>query len=512
MKILKINNIGFYYNKYLIFDVDMSKITYPATDKAYVLGPCIGEGSFAKVYSATLIDEKLINNIADDNADDNADNIIGSVNDKSNTDSSADNSKPKNTDFDLLNFKNDTSDLYDITSKIDNFIKPIKLSEPTNENNKRPSPINKPDEYNYILDKNNGLLNRRQTDPVDGQNNSLHKIYPLDKRSKSTSKLSSQSSSPDTSPNEKSPTTIKHQTLMEKLHDFISGTVEPATQSDKKANTEPNEEEDNKPIQVAIKMVDLDRADLDQVSNELLIAETSKHPNLVPIYQSFVSKNNLWIVMPLLNGGSLLSLMKKNTVTGFKDEHIVATILKNVLQGLEYLHHDLKIHRDVKASNILVSDKGEIKLADFGVSCSLLEHGNRLKRNTVIGTLCWMAPEIFDETGYTDAVDIWAIGITALEITYGKAPYDKFSPLKTMKRILDDDPPSCDDYNNIIHSPSNSFKSFVSKCLRKDPSKRYSAKKLLDHDFIKKAKNEQYILEHVIQNQNDKEKEKEKKI
>ena len=116
----------------------------------------------------------------------------------------------------------------------------------------------------------------------------------------------------------------------------------------------------------------------------------SRHPNLLPVFGSFVNGSKLFIVTPFLSGGSGLDIMKTAFQKGM-EESIIATILKQVLQGLEYLHAHGLIHRDIKAGNLLVHNDGLVQLADFGVSSSLTDHGSRgTSRKTFVGTPCWM--------------------------------------------------------------------------------------------------------------------------
>jgi serine/threonine protein kinase len=199
----------------------------------------------------------------------------------------------------------------------------------------------------------------------------------------------------------------------------------------------------------------------------------SKHSNLLPVHGSFVNGHKLYIVTPFLSGGSCLDIMK----TAFKegmDEVVIATILLQVLHGLDYLHKSGLIHRDVKAGNLLVDSDGLVQLADFGVSSSLMEQGDRkASRKTFVGTPCWMAPEVMEQSGYNYKADIWSFGITALELAYGHAPYAKFPPMKVLMLTLQNDPPTLD-REKTKHKYSRVFKEMIDSCLFKDPTRLFS--------------------------------------
>lgn len=203
----------------------------------------------------------------------------------------------------------------------------------------------------------------------------------------------------------------------------------------------------------------------------------SKHPNLLPVYGSFVNGSKLYIVTPFLAAGSCLDIIKSAFKDGM-DEVVIATILVQVVQGLDYLHKNGLIHRDVKAGNLLVSTDGLVQLADFGVSSSLMENGDRKSsRKTFVGTPCWylllnarMAPEVLEQSGYDQKADIWSLGITALELAYGHAPYAKYPPMKVLMMTLQNDPPTLE-REKTKYKYSKHFKDMIDLCLSKDPTK-----------------------------------------
>ncbi|KAJ3269691.1 hypothetical protein HDV01_001119 [Terramyces sp. JEL0728] len=249
-------------------------------------------------------------------------------------------------------------------------------------------------------------------------------------------------------------------------------------------------------LPVSIKVIDLDlfeRNQIDELRRELQIMTLSKHTNLLPVYGSFVNGSKLFIVTPFLSAGSGLDIMKTAYKNGM-EEAVIATILKQVLQGLEYLHAQGLIHRDIKAGNLLVNTDGLVQLADFGVSSSLSENGNRnASRKTFVGTPCWMAPEVMDQSGYDFKADVWSFGITALELANGHAPYAKYPPMKVLMLTLQNSPPTLD-REKTFHKYSKSFKDVIDSCLQKDPTKRPTAEKLLTHPFFKTAKKPQYLV------------------
>nr|XP_018679372.1 PREDICTED: serine/threonine-protein kinase BLUS1-like isoform X3 [Musa acuminata subsp. malaccensis] len=250
---------------------------------------------------------------------------------------------------------------------------------------------------------------------------------------------------------------------------------------------------------VAIKVVDFERnnSDLNNICREAQTMILIDHPNVLKAHCSFVNDHNLWVVMPYMEEGSCLHIMKSAYPNGFK-ESVIATVLREVLKGLEYLHHQGHIHRDVKAGNILVDARGGIKLGDFGVSACLFDSGNRQRsRNTFVGTPCWMAPEVMEQLhGYDFKADIWSFGITALELAHGHAPFSKYPPIKALLMNLQNAPPGLDYESDKKFSKS--FRDMIAMCMVKDPSKRPTAHKLLKQPFFKQARSQDYIVRKIL--------------
>lgn len=230
---------------------------------------------------------------------------------------------------------------------------------------------------------------------------------------------------------------------------------------------------------LAIKQVPVD-TDLQEIIKEISIMQQCDSQYVVKYYGSYFKNTDLWIVMEYCGAGSVSDVMRLRNKTLKEDE--IACILKDTLKGLEYLHFRRKIHRDVKAGNILLNTEGYSKLADFGVAGQLTD--TMAKRNTVIGTPFWMAPEVIQEIGYDCKADIWSLGITALEMAEGKPPHADIHPMRAIFMIPTKPPPK-------FMKPekwTNDFIDFVSKCLIKAPEDRASATQLLQHPFIKAAK------------------------
>ncbi|KAI3950156.1 hypothetical protein MKW92_044470 [Papaver armeniacum] len=249
---------------------------------------------------------------------------------------------------------------------------------------------------------------------------------------------------------------------------------------------------------VAIKVLDFEKENTEfrKIAHEAQTMILMDQPNLLKAHCSFVTDHYLWVVMPFMAAGSCLHIMKSAFTDGF-EEAVIATILREVLKGLVNVHQHGDIHRDVKAGNILVDSRGAIKLCDFGASASLFDEGKRLHgRKTFTGTPCWIAPEVLEGKEYDFKADIWSLGITALELAHGHAPYSEFPPMKILMEILRCKPPGLDYERDKKFSKS--FRKMIDKCLVKDPHKRLSAQELLKHPFFKKARSSEYLTRTLL--------------
>lgn len=241
---------------------------------------------------------------------------------------------------------------------------------------------------------------------------------------------------------------------------------------------------------VAVKVVPNQEGDeeADKIMGEIDILAKCNSPYIVGYFECFVcppkkrmEAGEMWIVMEFCDGGSVSDLIEAAGGRGSfaMPEECIRAACAGIVLGLEYLHKKEICHRDIKCGNVLLTNDGHVKLADFGVSAELTNTIN--KRKTVVGSPFWIAPEVIKEAHYDGRADVWSLGITAIEMAEGAPPHSNLNPLRAIFLIPSKPAPTLADPDNW----SPEMLDFVRCCCKKDPSERSDSALLTSHPFVR---------------------------
>ncbi|XP_016157108.1 PREDICTED: serine/threonine-protein kinase 10 isoform X1 [Ficedula albicollis] len=236
--------------------------------------------------------------------------------------------------------------------------------------------------------------------------------------------------------------------------------------------------------------------ELEDYMVEIEILATCDHPHIVKLLGAFYWDGKLWIMIEFCPGGAVDATMLE--LDRGLTEPQIQVICRQMLEALHYLHSKRIIHRDLKAGNVLLTQDGDIKLADFGVSAKNMK--TLQKRDSFIGTPYWMAPEVvmcetMKDTPYDYKADIWSLGITLIEMAQIEPPHHELNPMRVLLKIAKSEPPT-------LSCPSKwslEFRDFLKKALDKNPESRPSAAQLLEHPFVSRVTSSRALRELVAE-------------
>eukprot|EP01098_Paradermamoeba_levis_P006704 TRINITY_DN2784_c0_g2_i1.p1 TRINITY_DN2784_c0_g2~~TRINITY_DN2784_c0_g2_i1.p1 ORF type:complete len:362 (-),score=88.87 TRINITY_DN2784_c0_g2_i1:568-1653(-) len=230
-------------------------------------------------------------------------------------------------------------------------------------------------------------------------------------------------------------------------------------------------------LKTAVKTIHLTGQNEALVATEISLMRDSNHPNIVKYFNSYlISNDTLWLCTEYLAGGCLTDVLIQPEIQ--LTEPQIAYCCREVLKGLIYVHSLHRLHRDLKSDNIVIGAEGEVKLADFGYAAQLTE--KKKKRNTIVGTPYWMAPELIKGEPYDTKVDIWSLGIILIEMVEGVPPYMDLPPLKALFLISTKGVPDLRDKEKF----SPELNEFLRLCVQPEGEKRPFAEELFHHPFL----------------------------
>nr|XP_054506942.1 serine/threonine-protein kinase PAK 3-like [Agelaius phoeniceus] len=230
--------------------------------------------------------------------------------------------------------------------------------------------------------------------------------------------------------------------------------------------------------EVAIKKMSLRGQNRERAVNEILLLKDKKNPNIVNSLDSFLVDGDLWLVMEYMDGGTLQDVVRQTRMA----EGEMAAVSRECLQGLDFLHSNRVIHRDLKSSNILLGMDGSVRLADFGLCAQLSPEQDQ--RSSMVGTAHWMAPEVVTRSPYGPKVDIWSFGIVTIEMVEGEPPYFRETAAMARALIRQNGTPQLQEPRRL----SALLRDFLECSLEPDEERRWAAQELLQHPFLSSAK------------------------
>ncbi|XP_074025631.1 STKc_myosinIII_N_like and MYSc_Myo21 domain-containing protein ninaC isoform X2 [Leptinotarsa decemlineata] len=249
---------------------------------------------------------------------------------------------------------------------------------------------------------------------------------------------------------------------------------------------------------VAIKLQKYEESSKQFVEEEYkILRDFSHHLNIVDFYGIYRIGIEIWMVLEPCEGGPVIDLVNGLLAKNRRmaEEHI-AYVIKETVRAVTYLHENKVIHRDIKGSNILLTREGEVKLCDFGLSKKRKSHDEKLSAS--LGSPSWMAPEVINASkvtneagdGYDSRADVWSIGITAIELGDGKAPFEEMHPTRALFQIVTNPPPTLKKVSNW----SENYHDFISECLVKNYEYRPYVMEIIEHPFLEQIPENNYHL------------------
>lgn len=217
---------------------------------------------------------------------------------------------------------------------------------------------------------------------------------------------------------------------------------------------------------------------LSALEHEIELLQELQHENIVQYLSSCIDDDHLNIFLEYVPGGSVTSLLRNY---GAFEEPLVRNWVRQILLGLNYLHERDIIHRDIKGANMLVDNKGGIKISDFGISKKVEDNllpGHRAHRPSLQGSVFWMAPEVVKQTAYTQKADIWSVGCLVVEMLTGEHPWAQLTQMQAIFKIGMSSKPA------IPADISPEAEDFLQLTFELNHEKRPSATELLKHPWV----------------------------